>query len=218
MKHKAMAALHDSGVVAILRTDSADDLVHISQALVSGGIQFIEITMTVPGALEVIREASSELNRIGAFVGAGTVLDAATARGAILAGAKFVVSPGFDLETVRTCNTYGILAIPGAMTPTEVLLAWKNGADVVKIFPASLGGPDFIKALKEPLPQIEMIPTGKLTAANAPAYIKSGAIAVGVGGALVSPDLIRSRNFAQISENARTLCKLVREARAGGLK
>ncbi len=208
-----MSALQDSGIIAILRTDEPNELVRISQALVTGGVRFIEITMTVPGALEVIRAAALELNRIGAFIGAGTVLDAPTARGAILAGAQFVVSPGFDLESVRICSTYGVLSVPGAMTPTEVLTAWKNGADLIKIFPANLGGPDFIKAIKEPLPQVKLIPTGKLTASNAPLYIKSGAIAVGVGGALVSPESIAARDFAQITANARTFCKLVRDAK-----
>lgn len=215
MKHKIMRDLDESGIIAVLRTESPDELVGVAHALVSGGIRFIEVTMTVPGALEVISSAAKELNRIGVFIGAGTVLDAATARSAILAGAQFIVSPGFDLDSVKLCNTYGILAMPGALTPTEILTAWKNGADLIKIFPASLGGPDLVKAIKEPLPQVKLVPTGKLTAANTPAYIRSGAIAVGVGSALVSQEMIATRNFPEITENARAFCKLVREAKGG---
>jgi 2-dehydro-3-deoxyphosphogluconate aldolase/(4S)-4-hydroxy-2-oxoglutarate aldolase len=214
-KLEVLAVLRASGVVAVIRTENPADLVAVAKALGKGGVRFVEITLTVPGALDIIRDAASEAGSAGVFIGAGTVLDAASARAAILAGASFVVSPGFDLETVKLCATYGVVAIPGAFTPHEVLSAWRAGADVVKIFPADLGGPDYIKTLKEPLPQVELLPTKGIDLKNAGAFIKAGAIAVGAGGALVSKALIAARDFDTISENARAFTRVVREARGG---
>ena len=214
-KHKVMASLRESGVVAVIRTENPGDLVSVSRALHKGGVKFVEITMTVPGALEVVREATARLADTDVHIGVGTVLDAETARAAILAGAHFVVAPVFDADTVRLCNSYGIVVMPGALTPTEVLQAWKGGADVVKIFPGDLGGPDYIKTLKEPLPQVELLPTKGINFETAAAFIKAGAIALGAGTALVPKDLLDSKNHAAITASADRMLRIIREARGG---
>jgi 2-dehydro-3-deoxyphosphogluconate aldolase / (4S)-4-hydroxy-2-oxoglutarate aldolase len=214
-KHDVLTALRQSGVVAVIRTENPTDLVGVARALAAGGVKFIEITLTVPGALEIIRDAVAQLKDTDAVIGAGTVLDAATARAAILAGAQYIVSPAFDAETVKLCNTYGVVVMPGALTPNEIFHAWKGGADVVKVFPATIGGPGYIKAVKEPLPQIEILPTGGIDFETAAAYVKAGAIAVGSGGSLVNKALIAAKNYAQITENAKRFSQVVREARQG---
>jgi 2-dehydro-3-deoxyphosphogluconate aldolase/(4S)-4-hydroxy-2-oxoglutarate aldolase len=214
-KHEVLASLRSSGVVAVIRTENPEDLASVSRALSEGGVKFIEITMTVPGALEIIRDAVAQLKNTDVFIGAGTVLDAPTARAAIIAGAQFVVGPVFDLETVRLCNSYGVVVMPGAFTPTEIFQAWKNGADVVKVFPADVGGPGYLKAVKEPLPQIELLPTKGVDSETAGAYIKAGAIAVGAGSLLVSKALIAAKQYSRITENAAQLVRVVREAKGG---
>jgi 2-dehydro-3-deoxyphosphogluconate aldolase/(4S)-4-hydroxy-2-oxoglutarate aldolase len=214
-KDEVLSQLRETGVVAVLRTENPDDLVAVAKALGLGGVKFIEITMTTPGALDVIQEATSQLRGEGVFIGAGTVLDAPTARATILAGAQFVVGPVFDLETVRLCNSYGVAVMPGAMTPSEVFQAWKAGADVVKIFPGDIGGPGYLKTLKEPLPQIEIMPTKGVDLDTAAAFIKAGAIAVGTGSALVNKTLIVAKDFAQITANAVKFSKIVRDAKGG---
>ena len=212
-KHEVMAALRESGAVAILRTENPTDLVEVAKALSKGGVKFVEITMTVPGALEIIRDAVAELKGADAFIGAGTVLDAETARAAIIAGAQFVVGPGFDAEMVKLCNTYGVVVMPGAFTPHEIIQAWKGGADVVKVFPADIGGPDYLKTVKEPLPQIELLPTKGINFETAASYLKAGAIAVGAGGCLVTKALIAAKDYARITENAEKFSTIVREAK-----
>jgi 2-dehydro-3-deoxyphosphogluconate aldolase/(4S)-4-hydroxy-2-oxoglutarate aldolase len=213
-KFEVLAALRESGVVAILRTENPSDLVAVSKALADGGIKFVEITLTVPGALQIIRDAVSELKGTGVYIGAGTVLDAETARAAILAGAQFVVGPGFDADMVRICNAYSIPVMPGAITPTEIMHAWKSGADVIKIFPAdNMGGPDFLKTIKEPLPQVELLPTKGVDMNTAANYIKAGAIAVGVGSAVVNKALMAAKDYATITANAKKIVQIVREAR-----
>lgn len=208
-----MAALRESGVVAVIRTEHPGDLVAVARALHKGGIKFVEITMTIPGALEIIREATAELKDTDIHVGVGTVLDGETARAAILAGATFVVGPAFDADMVRVCNADGVVVMPGGLTPTEVVNAWKGGADVVKIFPGDMGGPDYLKTLKEPLPQIELMPTKGVDFDTAGAFIKAGAIAVGTGSCLVSKALMAAKDYAQITENAERFTRIVREAR-----
>jgi 2-dehydro-3-deoxyphosphogluconate aldolase/(4S)-4-hydroxy-2-oxoglutarate aldolase len=210
-----MAALRETGVVAVIRTENPGDLVAVAKALGEGGIKFVEITMTIPGALDIIREATTALKNADIFVGAGTVLDGPTARAAIVAGSAFVVGPSFDLDTVRICNTYGVAVMPGALTPTEVVNAWRNGADVVKIFPGDIGGPGYLKTLKEPLPQIELMPTKGVDFDTAAAFIKAGAIAVGSGSCLVSKALIEAKQYATITENAVRFVELVRNAKGG---
>lgn len=212
-KEAVMEALRETGVVAVIRTENPSDLVAVCRALGEGGVRFVEITMTVPGALAIIQEATRQLRDGQTFIGVGTVLDAETARAAILAGAHFVVGPCFDAGVVRVCQTYGVAVMPGALTPTEVVNAWKGGADVVKIFPGDIGGPGYIKALKEPLPQVELLPTKGVDFETAGAFIKAGAIAVGTGTALVTKALMAAKDYAGISQNAARFVKLVKEAK-----
>jgi 2-dehydro-3-deoxyphosphogluconate aldolase/(4S)-4-hydroxy-2-oxoglutarate aldolase len=212
-KDKMLAALRDSGVVAVIRTENPADLVAVCRALYAGGVKFVEITMTVPGALDIVHDAVGQLADTDVQIGVGTVLDGETARAAILAGARYIVGPVFDAEVVRVCKTYGIVVMPGALTPTEVVTAWKAGADVVKIFPADMGGPEYLKALKEPLPQIELLPTKGVNFETAAAFIKAGAIAVGTGTALVTQAQMAARDYARITDNARRFTQIIREAR-----
>ena len=213
MKQEVLNSLRTTGIVAVIRTETPGDLVAVARALSEGGVRFVEITMTTPGALDIIREAVAQLKDANVFIGAGTVLDAETARAAIIAGAHFVVGPAFDPEVVRVCKTYGVLVMLGALTPQEILNAWKQGADVVKVFPADIGGPGYIKTIKEPLPQVELLPTKGVDLNTAGAFIKAGAIAVGAGSALVSKALMAAKDYARITENARKFSQIVREAR-----
>ena len=212
-RHQTLQALKDTGVVAVIRADKAEDLVDVGRALRQGGVQFIEITMTVPGALAVIERATAALQHDDVYIGAGTVLDSETARLAILAGANYVVSPVFRPDIVATCSRYSVAVMPGALTPTEVLNAWEAGADVVKIFPAGVGGPQFFKDLKGPFPHIEIMPTGAVNRETAPAFIKAGACAVGVGGELAGKPLIAARDFAAITRNAADFLAIVQAAK-----
>lgn len=212
-KEKVLRSLKEVGVAAVIRADNPSDLIEVGRALHAGGVIHIEITMTVPGALGVIEKAVSALQET-VCIGAGTVLDAETARLAILAGAGYIVSPVFRPPVVDVCKRYGIAAIPGAMTPMEVREAWEGGADVVKIFPAGVGGPQFFKDLKGPFPQIEIMPTGAVNRESAPQFIKAGACAIGVGGELVGKAVIAARDFATITQNARDFIALVKQARS----
>lgn len=213
MKSDVLAALRSTGVVAVIRTENPGDLVAVARALGKGGVRFVEITLTVPGALDIIREAAAQLKDDQIYIGAGTVLEVAMARAAVTAGAEFIVGPGYDAETVKFCNGAGIVVMPGAFTPHEVLQAWKGGADVVKLFPADLGGPDYIRTIKEPLPQVEILPTKGIDFDTAEAYLKAGAIAVGAGSALVSKALIASRDYERITANALRFRAIVRQVR-----
>lgn len=212
-KQDVTRSLKEIGVVAVIRADDPSDLVDVGRALCAGGVKHIEITMTVPGALGVIEKALSALRDVDVYIGAGTVLDAETARMAILAGASYIVSPAFRPEVVAVCKRYGVAVMPGAMTPTEVLNAWEAGADVVKIFPAGVGGPQFFKDLKGPFPFIEIMPTGAVNRETAPQFIKAGACAIGVGGELVGKPLIAARKFDVITQNAQDFVALVKGAR-----
>ncbi len=212
-KERTLEALTETGVVAVIRADKAEDLVNVGRALRQGGVKFIEITMTVPGALAVIEEATAALKADDVYIGAGTVLDAETARMAILAGANYIVSPVFRPDVVSVCKRYAVPVMPGAMTPTEILGAWEAGADVVKIFPAGVGGPQFFKDLRGPFPYVKIMPTGAVNRTTAPEFIKAGACAVGVGGELVGKPLIAARNFAAITKNARDFTAIVQEAK-----
>lgn len=214
-KQELLARLRETGVVAVIRTENPADLAGVSKALAAGGVKFVEITMTVPRALDVVREAVAELEGTEVYLGVGTVLDAETARAAILAGARFVVAPCFDEATVRLCNTYSVPVMPGALTPTEVVRAWKGGADVVKIFPGDIGGPAYIRALKEPLPQVDLLPTKGVDFETAGAFVRAGAIAVGAGTALVPKALMAARDDAAVKANAERMIRIVREAKGG---
>ena len=209
---EALATLEETGVVAVIRVEDPENLLDVSRALCAGGVRLVEITMTVPGALSLIASVSASLAN-SVFIGAGTVLDAATARLAILAGASFVVSPCFDPDVVAMCKLYGTPVMPGCLTPTEIAGAWKAGADVVKIFPGRVGTPEYFQDLKGPFPQVRMMPTGNVDLVTTPRYIKAGAIAVGVGKALVDPRAMAARQFQVITDNARTFCAIVKEAR-----
>ena len=201
------------GVIPVVRAQSADEAIKAIDAIREGGISILEITMTVPGAIGVIEEVSKRYGN-EAVVGAGTVLDGETARACILAGARFVVSPSLNLETIEVCRRYGIAVMPGALTPTEVVQAWSAGADFVKVFPAgAVGGASYIKSLKAPLPQIELVPTGGVSLKTAADFIKAGASALGVGADLVDVQAIRDGKQSVITERAQEFVRIVREAR-----
>jgi 2-dehydro-3-deoxyphosphogluconate aldolase/(4S)-4-hydroxy-2-oxoglutarate aldolase len=213
-KQLVLQTLVETGVVAVIRVDDPTDLLEGARALGKGGVRLVEITMTVPGALEIVASASRQLGD-EVFIGAGTVLDATTARMAILAGASFIVGPCFDRDMVDMCKLYDTAVMPGCITPTEIVTAWKAGADVVKIFPGRVGTPGYFQDLKGPLPHIRMMPTGNVDLKTAPEYIKAGAVAVGVGKALVDAAALKTRQFGAITENARTFIHIVADARRG---
>jgi 2-dehydro-3-deoxyphosphogluconate aldolase/(4S)-4-hydroxy-2-oxoglutarate aldolase len=204
--------IRESGVVAILRAKSSDQLIDAARAVLAGGVRAIEVTMTTPNALDVIHQATSQLGSEVLF-GVGSVLDAETARVAILAGAKFVICPTLNLKTIELCKRYSIPVMPGAYTPTEILTAWEAGADIVKVFPASIGGADYIKAIKGPLPHIHLTAVGGINLNNTADFIRAGVEAVGVGGELVSQKLLDGRDFAAITELARSFRLRVDEGR-----
>ena len=211
-KETILADLKGAGVVAVARVDDASALIEVARALAKGGIRNFEITMTVPKALQVIEKATDALGDEVVF-GAGTVLDAETARSAILAGAGFVVSPALRPAMIEMCRRYGVAAMAGAMTPNEVLNAWEAGSDIVKIFPAGIGGPGFIKELKGPFPFIDVLVTGMVDRVTAPQYIKAGVCAVGLGSALMGKELIEARQFDTITRNAEEFIEIVKKAR-----
>lgn len=205
--------IEEVGIVPVVRASSPELAVRAADAVLAGGISIFEITMTVPDAVSVIR---SLVARFGdrAVVGAGTVLDADAANRCIDAGAAFVVSPGFDAATVAAAHARGVPAMPGALTPTEVITAVKAGADMVKIFPASaVGGPKYLRALRGPLPDVKLLPTGGVNATTAGDYIAAGAAALGVGSELVDPAALARGEDAVLTERARELVAAVRKAR-----
>jgi 2-dehydro-3-deoxyphosphogluconate aldolase / (4S)-4-hydroxy-2-oxoglutarate aldolase len=202
----------EGGIVAVVRSEASEPLVKVVKALALGGVTAAEITFTVPDALDVIREVRREVGD-SVVLGAGTVLDSETARAAILAGAEYIVSPIVNLDVIRLCRRYDKVVMPGALTPTEVVSAWESGADVIKIFPADLGGPPYLKALRGPLPQIRLMPTGGVDLTTAESFIKAGACCLGVGSSLVDPKAVASGDFAAIREIAAQFVALVRRAR-----
>lgn len=187
----------DCGIVAVVRAESGEQLAKVVKALADGGVTAAEITFTVPDAIDVIRRVRDEVGS-QVVLGAGTVLDPETARAALLAGAEFLVSPAVNLEVIKLCRRYDKAVMPGAFTPTEVLAAWEAGADVIKIFPAELGGPGHLKALRGPFPQIRMMPTGGVNLDTAESFLRAGACCLGVGGSLVEPKAVASADFARI--------------------
>ena len=206
--------IKDTGVIPVVRATSADEAMRAIDAIREGGISVLEITMTVPGAVGVIEEVSARYGK-DALVGAGTVLDPETATACISAGAQFVVSPALNLATIARCKDHDIAVMPGALTPTEVVQAWNAGADFVKVFPAgAVGGPSYLKALKAPLPQIELVPTGGVSLKTAADFIKAGAAALGVGADLVDIKAIREGQASLITERAKQFLNIVREARS----
>jgi 2-dehydro-3-deoxyphosphogluconate aldolase/(4S)-4-hydroxy-2-oxoglutarate aldolase len=212
-KNEVIQRIKEIGLVPVVRAASADEAMRAIDAIKAGGVSVLEITMTVPGAVAAIEEVAK---RFGdeVIVGAGTVLDPETARICILAGAQFIVSPALNLETIACCRRYSVAVLPGALTPTEVVQAWTAGADFVKVFPAgALGGASYLKALKAPLPQIELVPTGGVSLKTAADFIKAGASALGVGADLVDVKALRDGQASVITERARQYVEIVREAR-----
>jgi 2-dehydro-3-deoxyphosphogluconate aldolase / (4S)-4-hydroxy-2-oxoglutarate aldolase len=205
--------ISEIGVVPVVRVSTPKQALGAAEAISAGGIPIVEITMTVPGAVDVI----AQLVRAGGdlLIGAGTVLDAQAARQCLDAGARFIVSPGFDRETVELVRREGMLMMAAGLTPTEVMAAWKAGSAFVKVFPCgSVGGPKYLRALRGPLPEIPLVPTGGVNFENAADFIRAGAAALGVGGELVPPEAVRVGDYAQITQNAREFLARVQEARS----
>ena len=210
-KEKVLTKLTGAGLVAIVRANSADEAIRISDACLEGGCPSIELTFTVPGAHKVIEELAKRYSNGEMLLGAGTVLDSETARIAILSGANYVVSPGFNLEAAKLCNRYRIPYMPGCITITEVLTAMEAGADIIKIFPADLFGPKIIKDIKGPLPHAKMMPTGGVEISNVHEWIKAGAVAVGAGSSLTAG--AKSGDYAKITATAKEFIAKIKEAR-----
>lgn len=210
-KQEVGARICEGGVIPVIRASSHEEALAVIDAIAAGGITTIEVTMTVPNAVELIRKLS---DREDLLIGAGSVLDPETARECIAAGAQFIVSPATNFDTILYCNEAGIAIMPGALTPTEVVNAWDAGADFIKIFPAdSMGGAKYLKSLKAPLPQIKLIPTGGVSQSTAADFIKAGAEAVGVGADLVDIKAIKEGRAGDITEAAKKYLEIVREAR-----
>ncbi len=204
--------IKETGVAAVIRGATTDNIIAIAEALKAGGVKVLEITVETPGACAAIEKASIELDDV--LVGAGTVLDAETARTAIMSGAKFIFSPTTNSKTIEMAKRYGVVSIPGALTPTEILTAYENGADLIKVFPANVFGPSYIKDIHGPLPQVPLITTGGISVNNVEEYIKAGAVGVGVGSSLVNTKKeLTSAYLNEITTTASTFIKAVKEAR-----
>jgi 2-dehydro-3-deoxyphosphogluconate aldolase/(4S)-4-hydroxy-2-oxoglutarate aldolase len=202
----------DAGIVAVVRAPDPAGLVDVIRSLAAGGVTVAEVTLTVPNALDVVREAKKALGD-SVLLGAGTVLDTETCRAALLAGAEFIVSPTVNPDVIRLCRRYDTLVLPGAFTPTEILTAWEAGADIVKVFPAEVVGPAFFKALRGPLPQVRLMPTGGVDLTTAADFLKAGACCLGIGSQLVDPKLVAARSFNQLRDLAAKYVEVVRRAR-----
>jgi 2-dehydro-3-deoxyphosphogluconate aldolase/(4S)-4-hydroxy-2-oxoglutarate aldolase len=213
-KAPVLQQIRQVGVIAILRTPTAADALAIAEVLAGAKLTALEIPLTVPGAIDAIRELVARLAP-GVLVGAGTVLDAKSADACIKAGATFIISPSVEVETIAFCRNAGVAVFPGALTPTEVVAAWRAGADMVKIFPCSaLGGAAYIKALRAPLPQIEMVPTGGVSLQTAASFIEAGASALGVGGDLIDISALKDGRVQVIADRALAYAKIVKDTRA----
>lgn len=212
-KSEQMAFMVESGVTAVIRAKDSSQLLKVAEAIEAGGVVSIEVTMTTPNALAVISEVAKKMGD-RCLIGVGTVLDPETARAAILAGAEFVVSPALNLDTIKLCRRYSKTVIPGAFTPTEILTAWEAGADFVKVFPATALGPGYIKDLKAPLPQVELVPTGGVTAENTADFIRAGAAMVAAGSSLVEKKALAEGKFDVITKTAQKFAAAVKSARA----
>ena len=212
--NETLSRLADTGVVAVLRGVEADQLIGITEALREGGVTAVEITADTPDVAGKLREVTGSFGD-EVVVGTGTVLDSETARTTLLAGAEFVVSPSLHEDVIETCNRYGAVTAPGVMTPTEAVRGYEAGADFVKVFPAKTVGPSHLGAMKGPLGQIPMMPTGGVSPDNAGDYVEAGAFAVGAGGALVDYDAAERGDYDEITETAREFTRVVEEARGG---
>lgn len=212
-RKEILDTLHDVGLVPIIRAPSPEKALKCAEALRAGGVTILEITMTVPGAMGVIEKLANHYGD-DVLLGAGTVLDAPTARDAVRAGARFIVSPSTDIPTIEACGQMDVPVAPGVLSPTEVVNAWKAGADIVKIFPCgNVGGPAYLKSLKAPLPQIEMMPTGGVDLDTAAAFIKAGAFCLGVGSAMVDSKAVQQERYEVLTDLAKKFVEIVRSAR-----
>jgi 2-dehydro-3-deoxyphosphogluconate aldolase/(4S)-4-hydroxy-2-oxoglutarate aldolase len=212
-KAAVLKELREIGLVPVLRAESIEQAMALADAIAAGGVTVLEVTMTVPGAIQVMRRLAEQ--RPDILIGAGTVLDAETARMCILEGAQFVVSPALNVATIEMCHRYSIAVLPGALTPTEIVTAWQAGADVVKVFPASaMGGAKYLTSLKGPLPHIEVIPTGGVMLGTAAEFLEAGAFALGVGSDLVAVKMIKDGRPEVITEIAKKYLEIVREFRS----
>lgn len=212
-KESDLQRVLDLGLVAIIRAPDGNQLVEVSEALLAGGIDVIEVTFTVPGAVDIIKQIRSEMgDRI--LLGAGTVLDPETARAALLAGAEYLVTPTVNVEVIQMCRRYGKLCLSGAFTPTEILTAWEAGADIVKVFPADVGGPSYLKSIHGPLPQVRLLPTGGVNLDTLESFVKAGACAVGLGSALVEKKALETGNMARVESLAKAYVEKMQQARA----
>ncbi len=213
-KAAVLKTIIDTGLVTIVRATSPEEALKVVEAIRAAGVSTVEITMTVPGALKVLESLASQLGD-KVLLGAGTVLDPETARLAILAGAEYLISPTLNVKVIEMTRRYGKVSIPAGLTPTEILAAWEAGADFVKVFPCgNMGGADYIKALKAPLPQIEMIPTGGVTLANAADFLRAGAAAIAVGGEIVDKKAVKEKRWEVITANARAFAEVVAKTRS----
>lgn len=216
-RQQVMQLVEETGVVAVIRLSDPEGLRGVVDALIDGGVRALEVTMTVPRAVSLIEELAAGMPP-GFALGAGTVLDAATARQVILAGAQFIVSPTLRPAVIEMCHRYDVASMPGCFSPTEILTAWEAGADVVKVFPATALGPGYIKDIHGPLPQVRLMPTGGVSKDNAGEWIAAGAVALGVGTSLVDRTAVAAGRFDVITANARHFTEAVRQARGGGTK
>ncbi|MBA3441286.1 MAG: bifunctional 2-keto-4-hydroxyglutarate aldolase/2-keto-3-deoxy-6-phosphogluconate aldolase [Pyrinomonadaceae bacterium] len=213
-KSEVIRRITEIGVIPVVRARSGDEAMRAIDAIKEGGISVMEVTMTVPGAVRVIEEVVRRYES-DVIIGAGTVLDAETARTVILAGAQFVISPALNLATIECCRRYSVAVMPGALTPTEVITAWTAGADMVKVFPCNaLGGASYLRSLKAPLPHIDLVPTGGVSLETAADFIRAGATALGIGSELVDTKALRDNQDNVITARARQLIQIVKEARA----
>src|SRR6202049_1394923 len=211
-KEDQLRQVLDCGIVAVVRSPDSQHLVEVVRALADGGVTVAEITMTFPGALDIIKQVRAALgDRV--LLGAGTILDPETARAAILAGAEYLVAPTVNCKVIRLCQRYDKLVMPGAFTPTEILAAWEAGADIVKVFPAEVVGPAYFKAIRGPLPQVRLMPTGGVDLNTAAAFLKAGACCLGVGAQLVAPREIAKRTCERICGRPRQYVALVKQTR-----
>lgn len=211
-KEQILTKIQDCGIVAVVRAETTDEAQRIAEACLEGGVSAIELTFTVPHADKVIEFLANKYSPEEMILGAGTVMDSQTARMAMLCGAQYIVSPYFDIETVKLCNRYRMAVMPGVMSVREAVMAMEAGADILKIFPADLFGPKIIKDIKGPLPYAKMMPTGGVTADNAGEWIKAGAVALGAGGSLTAG--AKTGDYALITETAKRFVKNIKAARA----
>ncbi|HEX4802503.1 MAG TPA: bifunctional 4-hydroxy-2-oxoglutarate aldolase/2-dehydro-3-deoxy-phosphogluconate aldolase [Myxococcaceae bacterium] len=212
-REEILQRILEVGIVPVIRASSSDDALSATEAVYRGGIPIVEITMTVPGALAAIRSLVQQRGR-DILIGAGTVLDAQMALQCVEAGAQFLASPGLDVETVEFAQSQNKPIFAGALTPTEIIAAWRSGSDFVKVFPCNaLGGPKYIASLKGPLPQVRLVPSGGVSLENIRQFIEAGASAVAVGGELVDRSALRSRKLETISQNAHSFIELIHKAR-----